>query len=282
MTGDLAGRVILITGANSGIGRATALALGARGAKLVLAGRSEERTQPVLEEIRRAGGHEPAFLPLDLESLDSVRACAERFLATGETLHVLINNAGLAGRRGMTRDGFELAFGVNHLGPFLLTELLLPRLRESAPGRIVAVSSQGHYRPRRIDFDAFRKPTATTTGLAEYNVSKLCNVLHVKELARRLGGTGVTAYSLHPGVIASDVWREVPWPARSLIKLFMRSNEEGAETSIYCATAPELAEHSGGYYDGCREKRPSRLADDEALAKELWTRSAEWTSGPGS
>lgn len=274
---DLEGRTMLVTGANSGIGRATALALGKRGARLFLAGRSEERTRPVMEEIRSSGNDQVTFLPVDLGDLASVRDCAARFLASGAPLHVLINNAGLAGRRGLTPDGFELAFGVNHLGPFLLTELVVPRLKESAPSRIVNVSSRGHYRARGIDFGSLRKPTRPATALAEYNVSKLCNVLHAKDLARRLEGTGVTTYSLHPGVIASDVWREVPWPVRSLIKAFMRSSEEGAETSIWCATAPELAHQTGRYYDACREKRPSALAEDEALSKELWERSVEWT-----
>lgn len=274
---DLEGRTILITGSNTGIGRSTALALASRGASLYLAGRSKERMQPVLDEIRAAGNERVVYLPLDLGDLASVRACAERFLATGDPLHVLINNAGLAGRRGLTKDGFEITFGTNHLGPFLLTELLLERLKQSAPSRIVNVSSRGHYRAGRIEFAALTRPTATRAGLREYNVSKLCNVLHAKELARRLKGTRVTTYSLHPGVIASDVWREVPWPLRSLMKSFMKSNDEGAATSIWCATALELAEQTGRYYDDCREKEPSALAKNEALAQELWQRSVDWS-----
>jgi retinol dehydrogenase 12 len=274
---DLEGRTILITGSNTGIGRSTALALARRGASLYLAGRSEERMQPVVDEIRAAGNERVVYLPLDLGDLASVRASAERFLATGDPLHVLINNAGLAGRRGLTKDGFEITFGTNHLGPFLLTELLLERLKQSAPSRIVNVSSRGHYSASRIDFAALTRPTATRAGLREYNVSKLCNVLHAKELARRLEGTRVTTYSLHPGVIASDVWREVPWPLRSLMKRFMRSNDEGAATSIWCATAAELAEQTGRYYDDCREKEPSALAENETLAQELWQRSVAWS-----
>jgi NAD(P)-dependent dehydrogenase (short-subunit alcohol dehydrogenase family) len=285
-TRDLEGRTILITGSNTGIGRATAVLLARRGARLYLLGRSKERMQPVIDEIRSAGNEQVFYIPLDLGDLASVRACAESFLATGDPVHVLINNAGLAGRRGLTKDGFELTFGTNHLGPFLLTELLLERLKESAPSRIVNVSSQGHYRVKRIDFDALKRPTESSTGLAEYNVSKLCNVLHAKELGRRLEGTGVTTYALHPGVIASDVWREVPWLLRSVMKLMMRSNEEGAATSIWCATAPELAEQTGRYYDDRREKEPSVLARDEALARELWRRSVEWsgatTAAPAS
>lgn len=272
---DLADRTILVTGANTGIGRATAVALGQRGARLHLAGRSEAKTRPVIDEIARAGNDRVSFIPLDLGDLSSVRECAAAFLATGEPLHVLLNNAGLAGSRGLTRDGFELAFGVNHLGPFLLTELLLPRLKESAPSRIVNVSSMGHYRVEAIDFEALRKPTRSVSGVPEYNVSKLCNVLHAKELSRRLSGTGVTTYSLHPGVIASDVWRKVPWPVRSVMKLFMGTSEEGAATSLYCATAPELATETGLYYDSCRQRKPSALASDQALQDELRRLSLE-------
>lgn len=278
---DLVGKVILITGANSGIGRATAVALGRRGAKLYLAGRSEARMQPVLDELRAEGHEQVSFLPLDLGDLASVRACAERFLASGDPLHVLIANAGLAGQRGLTQDGFERTFGVNHLGHFLLVDLLLERLKESAPSRVVIVASRAHTRVKGIDFDALTQPTKTKTGFPEYGVSKLCNVLHAKELARRLEGTGVTTYALHPGVIASDVWREVPWPIRPIMKLFMRTNEEGATASIRCAAAPELVNESGRYYDDDgREREPAKLAKDEALAKELWRRSVEWTRDP--
>jgi NAD(P)-dependent dehydrogenase (short-subunit alcohol dehydrogenase family) len=273
---SLARRTILITGANTGIGRATALALGARGATLYLAGRSEERHRPVLDELRAAGAR-VEFLPLDLAKLASVRQCAERFLALGVPLHVLINNAGVAGTRGLTQDGFERTFAINHLGHFLLTELLLDRIASSAPSRIVNVSSKAHYKVRAIDWEALRRPTATRTGLSEYGVSKLCNVLHTSELAQRLHGTGVTTYSLHPGVIASDVWRTVPWGVRHLIRLFMRSNDEGAQTSIHCATSDAAASQTGLYYDESAPKTPSVLARDAALARELAERSREWT-----
>lgn len=279
---DLAGRTILITGANTGIGRTTALALGRRGARLYLAGRSEQKMQAVIDELAALGHRDASFLPLELGNLASVRACAERFLATGEPLHVLIDNAGLAGQTGVTEDGFEKTFGVNHLGHFLFTELLLDRLKESAPSRIVIVASRAHYRVKSgIDWDALRKPTATTTGFPEYGVSKLCNVLHAKNLARRLEGTGVTVYALHPGVVATDVWREVPWPFRGLIKLFMKSEEEGAATTIHCATSPDAAKESGLYYEECRPKEPSRFAKDRALEDELYRRSVEWSGLAG-
>jgi len=179
----------------------------------------------------------------------------------------------------MTESGFELAFGTNYVGPFLLTGLLLERLRESAPARIVNVSSIGHYRAAGIDYEAVRKATKSLTGLPEYAVSKLANVLHAQELARRLEGTGVTTYSLHPGAIASDVWRRVPWPVRPLIKRRMRSPAEGARTSLYCATSRAVAHESGRYYDDCREKEPSAIATPQ-LAAELWERSTAWVDPP--
>ncbi len=277
-TRDLAGKTMIVTGANTGIGRMSAEELARRGARVHLACRSEEKTRPVIDAIRGQGG-DAEFLHLDLADLDSVRASAERFLATSEPLHVLMNNAGLAGAHGLTKQGFEITFGTNHLGPFLFTKLLLPRLRESKPARIVNVSSQGHYRAPGIDWDAQRKPTATTTGFPEYCVSKLCNVLFTKELARAKAGDGVRSYSLHPGGVATDVWREVPWGVRHLLKLFLLTNEEGARTQIWCATSPEVADHDGRYYDKCREKKPSKLADDAELAKTLWEKSEAWTAG---
>jgi retinol dehydrogenase-12 len=280
--GDLNGRTFLITGANAGIGLATVRAVAARGATVFLAGRSESRTQPVIEQLaRQTGNRSLRFLPLDLGDLASVKACAETFLATAEPLHGLINNAGLAGRRGETASGFELAFGTNYVGPFLLTLLLLERLRSSAPARIVNVSSEAHRGARGIDFNAVREPTRSATGMREYGVSKLANVLHVQALARRLDGERVTSYALHPGVIASDIWRRVPWPVRPLIKLRMGSPEQGARTSVYCATSPEVAQETGRYYEDCRQLEPSRAATP-ALAAELWRRSEAWVGAETS
>ena len=281
MSPGLTGRTVLITGANSGIGRATAVELARMGARVHLAGRSEERTRPVLAEIESlAGPGRAAFLPLDLGDLDSVRACAERFLSTGEPLHVLVNNAGLAGQRGLTASGFELAFGTNHVGPFLLTALLTPRLRAGAPARVVTVASVAHYQAAGIDWEAVRRPTRSFTAMPEYAVSKLANVVFSAELGRRLEGTGVTTYSVHPGAIASDIWKRVPWPVRPVMKrLFMRPPEEGARTSVYCASEPDLAGESGRYYDACSPRPPSRAATEE-LGAELWRRSAQWTGAP--
>jgi retinol dehydrogenase-12 len=273
---DLAGRTIVITGANTGIGRATAESLAARGAHVVLACRSLEKTQPVLDGIRSAGGSAD-MVALDLGDLDQVRTCAEGLLKTDRPIHVLLNNAGLAGTRGLTKSGFELAFGTNHVGHFLFTMLLAPRLLATPSSRIVNVASKSHYQAKGIDFEAVHKTTSTITGLPEYEVSKLANVLFTKELARRIGPKGVRSYSLHPGVVASDAWRRIPWPFRAIMKLSMISNEQGALTSIHCATSPEVADQDGLYYDERRVRTPNPLADDPALARQLWEKSVEWT-----
>ncbi len=202
-----------------------------------------------------------------------MRAAAAAFLARGLPVHALINNAGLAGRRGLTRDGFELAFGVNHLGPFLLTRLLEGRLRQSAPARVVNVSSQAHRSARGVDFSVLREATRSRSGLPEYGVSKLCNVLFTRELARRWAGSGVTSYALHPGVVATDIWRRLPGPLRWLVTRFMTSPADGARTTLFCATEPTLAGVSGRYYDRERESPPSPVAQDDALAARLWDES---------
>ncbi len=272
---DLEGKLAIVTGANTGIGRVTAETLAARGAHVVLACRSLEKTRPVLDAIASRGGS-AEFLELDLADLDATRAAAERFLATARPLHLLIANAGLAGQRGLTAQGFELTFGVNHLGHFVFVETLLPKLRESAPARIVLVSSEAHRRAKRIDWDALRRPTANVTGLPEYAVSKLCNALYARELSARLAGTQVTTYALHPGVVASDVWRSIPAPVAWLMKRFMITNEQGAATTLHCATEPSLARESGLFYEKCARRDASRTAQDDALAEELVRRSREF------
>jgi NAD(P)-dependent dehydrogenase (short-subunit alcohol dehydrogenase family) len=278
--GDLAGRTFLVTGGNTGIGRATAAALASRGGRVWITARSRAKGEAAASAIRAAAGNDSVgFLPLDLADLDSVRACASGFLALGQPLHVLVNNAGLAGRRGVTRQGFELTFGVNHLGHFLLTTALLDCLTASAPSRVVNVSSDSHYQAKGIDFDTLRRPTRGITGLREYAVSKLCNVLFTQELARRIEGTGLTTYAVHPGVVASDIWRRVPWPVRPLITRRMLTVDQGAATSVYCATSPEVATSSGKFYDDCAERAPSEVATP-SLAAELWKRSEAWTAAP--
>lgn len=280
--GELSGRSFLVTGANTGIGLATATALAARGGTVTVASRSRAKgEEAVAGIIGRTGNEQVRFLPLDLSDLAAVRASAAAFRAAGEPLDVLINNAGVAGRRGLTRDGFELMFGVNHLGHFAFTLALLDCLTASAGrdgqgARIVNVSSDAHYQAGGVDFGRVRRRTTSITGLPEYAVSKLCNVLFSQELARRLAGTGVTSYALHPGVVASDIWRRVPWPARRLVTRGLLTVEQGAQTSLYCATEPGLATASGRYYDRCAEREPSPVATAD-LAIQLWEHSETWT-----
>ncbi len=275
MSLPLQGKVCVVTGASAGIGRVTAVELARQGAHVVLANRNADKTQPVLDQIEALGSGSAELVKLDLASLASVREAARAILERGP-LHVLVNNAGVAGIRGVTEDGFELAFGTNHLGHFLLTELLRERLIESAPARVVTVASQAHRQASGIDFEAVRGSTRSLTGMLEYSVSKLANIAFSAELGRRLAGTGVTTYSLHPGVVASELWRPIPGLFRPLVKLFMISNEAGARTTLHCATAPELASESGLYYNRCRARSPSRVAQSPELAAELWRRSEEW------
>jgi len=277
MSIELNGQVYVITGANTGIGKVTALELAKSGAKLILACRSKVKTLPVIEEIKaHSNNPQVYFVHLDLSSLESVKRCAHHLLTHEPQIHVLINNAGVAGSRGITEQGFELAFGVNHLGHFLLTQLLLPRLKQSAPARVVTVASKAHFKAKSIDFDQLQSSTSTMAGVHEYEVSKLCNVLFTHELSRLLDGTGLTCYSLHPGVIASNIWRKVPWPIRPIIKMFMISNEEGALTTLHCASSDTVAHESGYYYDLCKRTDPSVLSTDLSLAAQLWEQSDQW------
>jgi retinol dehydrogenase-12 len=250
-------------------------ALAARNARLVLACRSEARAMPVLEALRaRHPGLDAVFLALDVSDLASVRTAAATFLNMGHPLDVLVNNAGVAGTEAVTRDGFDLTYATNHIGPFLLTRLLLPRLQESSEGRIVNVASAAHMMVKQINWSVLaRRDVPKRSRFSDYAVTKLMNVLHARELARRLAGTSVTTYSLHPGAVASNIWRSLPGPLQWLMKLFMLSNEQGALSPLYCATAPDLRGISGRYYDRTREAAPSRLAQDEDLARELWQRT---------
>lgn len=276
-TAPLHGKVALVTGANTGIGRITARELARRGAHVVITCRNVERAQSVLDEIRAAPIHGRVdFIPLELGSFESIRACASAFLAMGLPLHLLVNNAGLAGAKGLTQNGFEMTFGVNHVGTFLLTQLLTEHIKASAPARIVTVASRAHLRAKGIDWTAVQEPGKNMTGYPEYCTSKLANVLFSAELARRLQGTGVNTYALHPGVVATDVWRSVPWPFNQLMKLGMITAEQGALTSLHCATSPDLSQETGLYYDKCKPAKISQVAQSAALARELWERSEAW------
>jgi NAD(P)-dependent dehydrogenase (short-subunit alcohol dehydrogenase family) len=268
--------VALITGASSGIGRTSALTLSKRGYRVFIGCRNKQKADAVLKELRAAsptGFGE--LLELELGDFDSVRACAKEFLSRGLPLNVLLNNAGVAGQRGLTRSGWELHFGTNHLGHFLLTQLLLPKLRESAPSRVVAVSSETSYMAKAIPWDDLRKSTPHFTGMAEYAVSKLCNILHTRELSKREAGK-VAGYSVHPGRVMTLAWRRMPSPVMFFLKRTMLTDEQGCVSSVHAATAPDL-EPGTFFWEDAVPRKPNKLALDESLAAELWKKSEEWT-----
>lgn len=232
------------------------------GFHVVAAGRSEKRTMRTVEAIREQGGS-AEFLPLDLASLDSCRTAASAFVAGGRELDVLINNAGVGPVKGLTRDGYEIHFGINHLGHFMLTH----GLRESfRPGtRVVQLSSQMHHRANGIDFERLQGIAGSFYGLDEYAVSKLANILFVRELARR--DRDIRAFSVHPGLVATRI---IPWYVRPLVRLRSLTPAQGADTAVWCATAPELAQRSGLYYSHRSVAVPSAAGVDDGLAGRLW------------
>jgi len=269
VTGALDGRVCLVTGASGGLGLATVRALAAEGAHVILVCRDAARGARVLDEV----GRDRAELVLaDLGSLASIESAAAAVAARHRRLDVLVNNAGLVSvKRTLTADGFETTFGVNHLGPFALTNRLLPLLRAGAPSRIVNVSSNAH-RGAQLDFDDLQAERRYSFWTA-YCRSKLANILFTAELARRLTGTGVTANAVHPGAVRTRLGdgngRALDLLARG-IKLFLLSPERGARTQVYLATAPGVAGVSGRYFVRCREASPSTAACDAAAQRRLW------------
>ena len=278
MQSDMHGKVCLVTGANSGIGRVTALGLAERGATVVLVCRNEESGAAVLDEIGRQGGT-ATLLTADLSSQRQVRAAAAAFLERFDRLDVLINNAGVAvrGARQLSEDGLETTFAVNHLAPFLLTTLLLDRLKASAPARVITVSSAAH-RTYALDFDDLQGERRYS-GFGAYARSKLANILFTHELSRRLEGTGVTANCMHPGVVATGIFRnQLPWVRAVFTNPLALTPEKGADTLLWLATAPDVAEVSGRYFVRRKPRRPSRAARDPATARRLWEASEALTA----
>ena len=260
-------KTVLITGVSSGIGRATAFEMARREFHVIAAGRSEERTIPVVDRINSEGGS-AEFLQLDLASLDASRQAAMTFERTGRSLDVLINNAAVGGTRGVTADGFEINFGVNHLGHFMLTHHLRRTFNQGA--RIVVISSEMHRRASGIHFDRMQRRSRSFAGLSEYAVSKLANILFVRRFAELQPGW--RSYAVHPGLADTNIFPR----GASLFFRNRRPPEEAARTGVWCATAPELAEESGGYYARCEPRDPSPVALDDELARELWVRSERW------
>jgi NAD(P)-dependent dehydrogenase (short-subunit alcohol dehydrogenase family) len=275
------GRVCVITGATSGIGRAAASELAALGARVVIVARDPVRGAAVRDEISRENGnHEVALEVADLKSQRQIRDLAQRLLATLPEIHVLVNNAGLAlAERRLTEDGLEETFAVNHLAPFLLTSLLLDRLRGSSPARVVTVASAAH-RGAVIPFDDLNGERGFSGWLA-YGWTKLANILFTAELARRLDGSGVTATCLHPGVVATGFGREGPLLIREFQRwvgrLLLLDPQRGADTLVWLATSPEVEGASGGYYAKRRLATPSQAARDAAAARRLWQESERLT-----
>jgi NAD(P)-dependent dehydrogenase (short-subunit alcohol dehydrogenase family) len=277
---SMKGRICMVTGANSGIGRATALELAGRGATLVMVARDQQKGESAMSEIRKQTENDSIDLLIaDLSSLKSVRELAQKFLAKYPRLHVLINNAGLFNqKRHVTPDGYEATFAINYLAPFLLTNLLLDQLKSSAPSRIVNVSSVGHYNGH-VDFDDLNMEK-NYGGWKAYQQSKLALVLFTRELARKLEGTGVTVNSVHPGTVATNIWSRPMGPlgfVMAVPKLFMTSPKKGAETVVYLAASPEAQKTNGEYWDKLKVKKSSEESYNEDIAKRLWEVSMKLT-----
>ncbi len=272
------GKVCVVTGATSGIGKAAATALAGLGATVVLVGRDRGRTGAAAAEIGSVSASPPRAEIADLASMAQVRGLAER-LAGLERIDVLVNNAGLVlGERRITPDGFEYVFALNHLAPFLLTSLLLPKLTASAPARVVTVTSDAHS-AARLDLSDPNLERGWDSWRSYAN-SKLANILFTRELARRLDGTGVTATCAHPGVVRTGFGRE----SRPLLRLgitiarpFMLSPERGADIIVYLASSPDVAGQTGGYYVRRQRREPSAAARDDAAARTLWEISEKMT-----
>lgn len=289
----LDGKTAIITGCNTGIGKATALDFCKRGCRVLMACRivqkAEEAKNDILKEIGK--GERIGILivkELDLSSLKSVRKCAKEILAEEERVDLLINNAGVFGiPQGVTQDGYEITFATNHLGHFLFTLLLLPRIINSAPARIVNVTSaaHGYYLWRDTDFEDVNFEKHKHSMFRAYGRSKLANILFTKELARRLDGRNVTVYAVYPGWVRTDAFRHVeaahPYLAVVTNKMkqwvwLLRSPEQGAQTSINCAVDEKAANETGLYYADCKAQAPSKDAQDQDLADKLWDLSVDW------
>jgi NAD(P)-dependent dehydrogenase (short-subunit alcohol dehydrogenase family) len=274
----MAGRTVLVTGGTGGIGRATALGLAAMGAHVAIVGRDRERTEAAAQEIREVGGGQVDAFVADMSFQAEVRRLSGEVLEALPRLDVLVNNVGgYWDTRHVTADGLERTFALNHLAPFLLTDLLLERLRQSAPARVVTVSSGAHTMGR-IDFDDL-EGERSYSGMRAYSQSKLANLLFTYELARRLGAGSVTANALHPGMVRTGFGAEDAGSLQRLftplMRPFMKSPLEGSTTSIYLASSPEVEGVTGCYFAGSKRKESSKRSHDEATAARLWQVSAD-------
>lgn len=282
MAFDIRGRVVLITGGNAGIGKAAATALCRAGARVVITSRDPDKGDAARRQIEAEGDASVACVPLDLASFASIRACAKTVLERFSSLSVLVNNAGLIlSARSETSEGFEMTLGVNHVGHFLLTELLLERLRAGAPARIVVVSSAAHRRAiGGLDFSDLQSKRRYRPFVV-YARSKLANLYHARELARRLSPRQITVNAVHPGTVATRF--ALDGDTRGWLRQFYRhfsplllTPERGARPLVYAAASPELSSKTGLYFVRCRPVAPSRAARDDDAARRLWQLSEQW------
>lgn len=276
MATSLDGKVVLVTGATSGIGLEASVKLARMGADLLMVGRDAQKAEAALAEVKaRSGSAKVTSLLCDFSSQQQIRRLADEVKKIRSRLDVLINNAGtVSDVRRVTEDGIELTFAVDHLGYFLLTSLLLDLLQKSAPARIVSVASIAH-RSGTMDFADLGFSSGYQIMRA-YARAKLANVLFTRELAKRLDGKGVTVNCLHPGAVATNIWSRAPWwakPALAIAKMFMIDSEAGGDRIVWLATSPDVEGKTGGYYERDALVRPSKLASDDAVAARLWEES---------
>ncbi|CAH1783446.1 unnamed protein product [Owenia fusiformis] len=284
----LDGKTVIITGANTGIGLATARDMARRGARVILACRSLERANTAAQDIISTTENQDVIVKqIDLTSMESVRNFAAEIYKEEARVDILINNAGLSALpHKMTSDGIEITMAANHHGHFLLTNLLLDKIKKSAPSRIVNLSSLGH-KWAKLDWDKINGEMTAGTKMLEkhegnvYFVSKLCNILFTKELSERLQGTGVTCNSVHPGTVKTELFRNSPGWLQSIVSvvggLFLKSPEQGAQTSIHCAVSEDIEGVTGRYFSNCRVDNESEAAKSTESAKKLWDISAKLT-----
>ena len=275
---SMEGKICIITGANSGIGKATAIGLAKMNATIVMICRSKERGEEAQKEIIELTGNKKVDLLLcDLSSQESIRKFVSEFKSKYQKLHILINNAGvMLSKRGISVDGFEMNFAVNHLAPFLLTNLLLDELKKSAPSRIINVSSAAH-RMAKMNFDDLQSEKRKYRLMKIYGASKLALMLFSYELSRKLEGTSVTINTLHPGVVNTNLGQDQSSFSKGFAKLFFKKPEKGAETSIYLASSQEVDGITGKYFAKKQQKQSSEESYNEDYAKRLWELSTEMT-----
>ncbi|KAF4112807.1 retinol dehydrogenase 11 [Onychostoma macrolepis] len=270
----LDGKTVLITGGNAGIGKETAVLLALRGARVIIACRDEEKARKAVREIKaRSHNMNVLYMEVDLANMRSVREFSKTFLQKEKRLDILINNAGMPSVLDWTDDDFSMCFGVNHLAPFLLTNLLLPRLKESSPSRVINLTCSS-YKYQKLDFQDLNY---NLFPFFTYCRSKLANIYFTQELARMLEGKGVTAYSVHPGYVQSNWTCHYSVLFRILVQvvmfMFFVSCEAGAQTVVYCAVSDEVLEHNGGYFADCQPAHLRAFARDSGVAKKLWEAS---------